>query len=218
MADEALALDNVPKSGLADADAATVSSVFSAQAVAVIVNAFAKSKRRDEQLFRSMSRVVLALPPDSFDAQAIAGIANGFASADVRPHDEALFARLNEIATQLEPGSWTPYVRCKSTILPMLCFFYLHDVFMQRLSFAFSLPLSSLPCLLPTELSPSAPCFLAMGIPLPCALLLGCRLLPHPQMTFPLPFSNNDHNTNNGRLWASPCLLSTRLGPSRATC
>jgi hypothetical protein len=120
MAEESLALGDVPKSGSADADAATVSNVFSAQAVAVIVNAFAKSKRRDEKLFRSMSRVVLALPPDSFDAQAIAGIANGFASADVRPHDEALFKRLTEIANQLEPGSWTPYVRCQFPLLPML--------------------------------------------------------------------------------------------------
>lgn len=39
------------------------------QAVAVIVNSFAKSKRRDDKLFRSMSTIVRAMPPSTFDAQ-----------------------------------------------------------------------------------------------------------------------------------------------------
>jgi hypothetical protein len=41
------------------------------QAIAVIMNSFAKSKRRDDRLFRAMSTVVQAVPPPDFDAQVL---------------------------------------------------------------------------------------------------------------------------------------------------
>lgn len=79
---------------------------FSPQAVAIIVNASVKRQRRDEGLFRALSRVVLGLRPEDFDAQAVANIANAFANADVRPRDHALFARLSETAEALAPQDW----------------------------------------------------------------------------------------------------------------
>lgn len=103
LADEAFKLSEDPANNI------TVSSVFSAQAIAVIVNSFARAKRRDDKLFRCMSKVVQAMPASTWDAQAFASIANGFAWADVRPVDEPLFEWLHTVALQLSPAGWTPY-------------------------------------------------------------------------------------------------------------
>ena len=80
--------------------------VFRAQAVAVIVTAYQRMGRREDELFKSLAGVVTMLPPEDFDAQALANIANAYVDSGVE--DAEMFDKLADVSATLTADRWNP--------------------------------------------------------------------------------------------------------------
>ena len=77
---------------------------FDPQAVANIVNAFARLDIRDEELFALMEEVIYKIAPSRWDAQAVALVLNAYARLDLHPL--RLFEYLADLAATLPARSF----------------------------------------------------------------------------------------------------------------
>lgn len=77
---------------------------FNAQAVSVMVNAYAKLGVREPALFSLMSKIAQQILPHDYTPQAVANMLNAFARHDMM--DKNLFLYLGEVAVLIDAGEY----------------------------------------------------------------------------------------------------------------